>query len=271
MGCRRSCEPEHRPPTRRQGGAWLFAAAALVVAAFAGTSGQAADDGAITVLIHKRAPYYVIENGQISGIIAEPAARAFKNAGLKFSWHELASNRQLKRIEQNADRSCAVGWFKKPEREAFARFTDPIYVDRPMVVLARSDNSAVASHTMLKALIADPSLRFGRKLGYSYGAVVDDLLVSEKTVNLTTTQDNFGMVRMLLGRRFDYMFASYEEAAGLIDSVGAASDDLVALTLGGTPPGNARHILCSKNVSDAEIERLNEAIARLSDGSADGG
>ena len=221
----------------------------------------AAADGPITILIHERAPYYVIESGQVGGIVAGPTADAFQAAGIEFAWREMASNRQLKFIEQNSEPVCATGWFKKPEREAFAKFTDAIYVDRPAVVLTRADNAGVIAHEAMTGILADATLRMGQKLGYSYGAFVDGAIAENGTPTVTTTQDNVGMVRMLLGRRFDYMIASFEEADGLIESVGAASADLIAVTMNDAPNGNARYILCSGRVDDGTIDALNEAIA----------
>ena len=49
---------------------------------------------------------------------------------------------QLKRdvipIPMTSVANQVLGWFKRPERENFARFTDPIYQDRPTVIVARA-------------------------------------------------------------------------------------------------------------------------------------
>ena len=77
---------------------------------------------------------------------------------------------------------------------------------------------------------------------------------------VTTSQSNDGMIRMLLGRRFDYMFATAEESSSVIEGVGTAAQDLVTVTMSDAPPGNKRYILCSKSVEDAVIDRLDAAI-----------
>jgi polar amino acid transport system substrate-binding protein len=240
-------------------------AVALLGVAWAADSARpaAAQEAPIPVLVHDRAPYYVIEDGTVSGIVAEPTAQAFADAGIAFAWRELASNRHLRVIRQNAEPVCATGWFKTPERTAFARYSVPIYADRPAAVLVRADNDRVRRYRTLSSIMADDSLLMGAKLGYSYGAAVDAMIDEFATRRVMTTQDNVGMMRMLLGKRFDYMIASFEEADGLIAAGGAAPDAVAALSLDDMPAGNTRYIVCSKRVPQTTMNALNAAIERI--------
>ncbi len=215
----------------------------------------------IDVLISPRAPYYIIKaGGAVDGIIAAPAAKVFKAAGLNIKWVETSFNRQLKIIKDNQNSVCAVGWFKNPERETFAKFSEYIYQNKPLIALSRADNLAVSKNQTLHALLNERSLKLVRKLGFSFGSTVDGLLEELKPTTISTTQDNIGMTRMLIGRRFDYMLISPEEGEYLINKLGIIRDDVIMIDLQDLPPGNKRYILCSQSVSDDNIEKLNREI-----------
>ena len=215
----------------------------------------------IVLTFSSRPPYYVLEtSGAVTGIVATPAAQVFEAAGVDFRWAEVSFNRQLKDIKDNRKQVCAVGWFKNPEREKFAKFTEYIYQNKPLIVLGRADNDAVAAHQTLRALMNDRSLKMGKKLGYSYGPTADGLANELKPSSVTTTQDNTGMTRMLVGRRFDYFVSSPEEGEHLIESLGIASKDVVMIEFKDLPPGSKRYILCSQSVGDEIIKRLNAVI-----------
>ena len=72
----------------------------------------------------------------------------------------------------------------KPEREKFAKFSTPVYQDRPQVIVMRADNSHRINHPTLAALFADKNLKLGAKLGYSYGSFVDGLMVAKDGQNI---------------------------------------------------------------------------------------
>jgi polar amino acid transport system substrate-binding protein len=220
----------------------------------------------IDVVITSRPPYYVVDgNGVVSGIVASPAIKAFKMAGLDIQWVFVSFKSQLKMIEDNKKQICGIGWFKTPAREKFAKFTEHIYQDKPFIALSRTDNKAVAAHRSLRLLMSDQSLKMGKKLGFSYGITVDGLFNELAPASITTTQSNVGMVRMLIGQRFDYMISAPEEVAHLIGSISTGSEDITTIKLLDLPPENKRYILCSQSVDDEVIERLNTAILKIID------
>jgi len=215
----------------------------------------------IDLAITSRPPYYVFEkDGSVSGIIATPVQRIFTAAGIEFRWVDLATNRQLKVVKDNKSRVCAVGWFKNPEREKFAKYTEAIYQNKPLIAMVRKDNEAVKAHRTLRDLMKDRGLRMGKKLGYSYGPLVDGLVQELAPIVVETAQNNIKMTRMLVGRRFDYLISAPEEGEYLIEELGFARDVVTMVGFDDLPPGNKRYILCSHSVSDQTIEKLNAAI-----------
>ncbi|MGB0681552.1 MAG: substrate-binding periplasmic protein [Magnetovibrionaceae bacterium] len=248
----------------------LFSVAALLLdlsprSLVAQEASDASAPQPLEILVHQRSPYYERVGSGFGGLVAEPMQAALEASGIAYRWREVPANRQLNLVRAAPAPLCAAGWFKKPDRELFATFSEPVYVDQPLVAVTRSDNRDVLSHTRAEDLFEDRSVRLGVKLGYSYGPVVDAMLKAAGTLTITTSQDNVGMVRMMLGRRFDYLLASYEEAPLLIESVGAAAEDLVEVRLDGLPEGNARYLMCSKATPAPVIEAFNQALKSVLD------
>jgi polar amino acid transport system substrate-binding protein len=193
--------------------------------------------------------------------VAGPVARALEQGGIAFTWREMEPNGHLRTVEANREPVCAVGWFRTDRREHIGLFSDPVYRDRPQVVLTRADNMDVLGHTSLRELFADSSLRLGSKLGYSHGPVIDGMIENLGPPRSTSSQDDAGLVRMMLGGRFDYIITGADEAEALIDAFGEAGQDLLSVTFEDSPPGNTRHLLCSHSVGAATLARINAALA----------
>src|SRR5262249_18054259 len=113
----------------------------IVLALLLATSGVARADDALILYYHERPPYSAKQpDGSVHGITADVAATALQAAGVTFRWADLPPARQLEVIRRGETRVCGLGWFKSPEREGFAKFTGPIYHDRPALVVARADD-----------------------------------------------------------------------------------------------------------------------------------
>lgn len=217
--------------------------------------------GEITLHYNERPPYLVSEaSGGAGGLTATPAAEAFKKAGIAFKWAKTPSTRQLAILEQNADKDCAVGWFKTPTREAFALFTKPIYRDKPWTALTNV-NFKVAAGEKLADLLADKKTRLLVKDSYSYGGFIDDLLKKLKPTQTVVTLESPQMIQMIKAGHADLTFVSPEEADYFISQAGLSSNDVKKQNFPDVPQGEYRYIMCSKQVGTEVIEKLNKAIS----------
>ena len=233
----------------------------LLAVLFAPLAASAEDR--LKLLYEDRPPYYVTENdGKVRGLAIDPVAAALAKAGIGPVWRVTSAKRQITAIQANREPVCSPGWFKKPEREAFAKFSDPIYQDRPQVIVTRTDNAPRINHGTLEKLLQDPNLTMGVKLGYSYGQFIDGLIERLEPVTMRSSQDTGGLIRMLVGRRFDYMLAAPEEFSSLVERLGIAGKDIVSITLSDIPAGNRRYLMCSKQVSGEWLARFNAALAK---------
>lgn len=215
----------------------------------------------IEVYYNERPPYLVSspDGRSVSGLTGTPAALAFQRAGIAHTWVHMPTTRQIATLKQNERAACAVGWFRNGERERFARYTRPIYRDRPTVALAHAGFDPRLPR--LDDIFArSPGTKVLVKSGFSYGPYIDALLARWPQASLTTTSENTEMVRMVAMQRGDFMFAAEEEADYLVEKAGVPRDRVRLMRFSDMPDGEYRHIICSMKVPAMLIERLDAAI-----------
>jgi uncharacterized protein (TIGR02285 family) len=216
----------------------------------------------IQLYYYDRAPYAVTDTqGDVSGLTATPAANAFNQAGIPFQWKKMPFKRQLVTIKHNKKMACGIGWFKNPERESFARFTDSIYQDQPAVTISKKGNNALEQHTDLKSLFKDKQIKLLVKDGFSYGAHIDELInnYNPEIVSIVTST-NVQMLQMILSGRADYFFISEEEAEHIILTAGFEMSQFQLQHFADMPAGNRRYIACSQRVSSEVVDLLNRVL-----------
>jgi polar amino acid transport system substrate-binding protein len=217
-------------------------------------------DDKITLSFNERPPYLIpAADGTASGLTASPAADAFKAAGIEVSWSKVPPNRQLAVIKEGGP-NCAIGWYKTAEREGFAKFTKPIYRDKPTVLVAHTA-FAGKQGDKLADVMEGKGVKVLVKENFSYGPFIDALLEKHKAVltksNGTATQ----MLQLVNAKMVDFMFASEEEAEYLVEQSGINAKTFQQLQMADIPNGDYRYIMCSKQVPDEVIAKLNKAIA----------
>ena len=157
--------------------------------------------------------------------------------------------------------ACGFGWFKNPERESFARFTDSIYQEKPAVTISKKGNNALERHRELISLFEDKKVKLLIKDGFSYGAYVDERISNyNPEIVSVVTSTNVQMLQMILSGRADYFFKSEEEAEHIILTSGFEMSQFQLQHFGDMPAGNRRYIACSKQVSPEIVDLLNRAL-----------
>lgn len=235
----------------------------IMVGAFVLPSSQAysADIG---WLVHQRPPFRIWkEDGTVTGLFIEQAAKVFREAKVSFEWRRSSASRTQSMLEKNRGAICSTGWFKTKKREAYAKFSKPFYQGNGTGALVRKDHTEVILHKTFRELLADKSLTVGIRRGWSYGKFFDSLLEEFKTKKVIHNQTNDGSAAMLMVGRFDYLLVSVDTSDYLMKSVDGGVEKLKILEMKDAPRGELRYIMCSKNVSDDIMSRLNAAIDRL--------
>jgi polar amino acid transport system substrate-binding protein len=219
----------------------------------------AAQSPRLTVYYEERPPYQVRVGDNVEGLTASPAARAFKAAQLDVNWEAASMSRSLYVLKENQGSACVVALFKTKERLAFAKYTKAVYRDGPNVVLARRQINFDTGSTWPEAL-ASSGLRLLVRLKYSYGKHIDDVLLRIKPETVVSPKSNAQLAELLVADRADLMFTSEEEATVLLGRLATKASHLHILRFADLPPGEERHIACTRNVPDDIIERLNSVI-----------
>jgi uncharacterized protein (TIGR02285 family) len=181
-------------------------------------------------------------------------------AGVPYRWEESPSARQMEVIKRDEGPGCGLGWFKRPDRETFAKFSAAIYHDLPTIVLARGKDTRFTGKPSIEALFSDKTLTLLTKTGYSYGAEIDAKIAAQKPNVRVDASDNRVMLGMVSRERVDYMIMAEEEAKDLLSQADFADAGLAIYYLANPPAGEYRYLMCSKSVSDAVLARINQAI-----------
>src|SRR5271167_3362069 len=94
----------------------------------------------LAILYAERPPFNITQpDGSVGGLVGVPAGNALRAAGIAFTWEALPTNRSVYEVQQNRRPVCGLGWYSTLERAQFARFSEPISQDGPVVaVIGRS-------------------------------------------------------------------------------------------------------------------------------------
>ena len=220
----------------------------------------AADFPTIRVHYNERVPYLQTTPQGVEGLTASPANLAFKKAGIAYQWEQTPAKRQMYILQLNKGCDCLVGWFKNPEREKFAKYSAHIYQDKPQIAVARSDNGQLENGMSVDEALSHPNLVLEVKDGYSYGRFLDEKIYQHTPTIDVTTAENIHMLRKIHAKRADYFFIAPEEADGLIESAGLPKKEFKYITFSNMPKGEKRYMLCSQQVPDVIIKKLNAVI-----------
>jgi polar amino acid transport system substrate-binding protein len=216
----------------------------------------------LTILFHIRPPYsYYGPDHQVAGLLPEAVSSALAKGGLTANWVEMPPARQTEEIKRGTEATCGLGWFKRPEREAFASFTDPIYHDRPTIVVARKGDARFSNGMSLQDSFKDPARTLIVKTGYSYGATIDGWIKALQPRAEVTSVANELLLGMVAQSRADYAIMAPEEAEDLLGAQPQLDTALRAVTLSDAPDGESRYLMCSLATPAQLIDRINDALA----------
>lgn len=207
-------------------------------------------------------PYYhQLPDGQPAGLIVDLARRAFARAGIEVRFSFVPAKRILHDMHTGQP-VASLGWFRTPERETFAQFSLPIYINRPAGVLfSRGRETEFRPFETLQTLMDSRRFFIGRVGGLSNGEFLDALLAKHSDRIMEVTADSVRLLKMLKAGRFDFVLIPPEEMDDLLREAGMASSDFMLQSMRDIPDGNTRYIMYSKTVDAGLIRRIDEAIA----------
>jgi len=223
------------------------------------TAGSAACQE-ITVAWRDKPPYHYVEDGVEKGMLLLRTRQVFASAGIPARFVREPSKRIWANFQSGMQNYCSIGWYRLPEREALVQFSVALHVDPPHAVLvAPGAVAAVGAHATLVSLLSDATLTLGVIDGVSYGPRIDALIYASANQVLRRTVEPVTMMRMTAAGRVSFMLIdrddwqyAQEREPSLRFTVRRDFPDM--------PPGLQRHLVCSKDVSPAVMQKLNRAI-----------
>ena len=220
----------------------------------------------LTVSYFERPPYYFTSKaGFAEGFLVERTKKILQTANIESQFISLAPNKINYILRYAATPHCSIGWFKKPERELFAKFSEPIYQNKPLVLLTTREKQEQISHNKtLAQIFSNKQLVFARMGSFSYGTYVDQLLVKLTPRSQFYSKRQTELLQSLHTNQASYMLVAPEEIQQMIIAANLPEDEFVTMTLDEIPNGNFRYLMCGQTVSDHLIEQLNSAIKKLS-------
>ncbi len=228
-----------------------------------GLTGVASAEPLIVSYIEKP-PYYHTENNEATGFLIKKAQQIFTQAGITPQFVARPAKRAVLEIELNVQPNCSVGWFKSPEREAFAKFTNAIHRDPPMAVLTTQTLAPqLRRYATMRELTLNSGLRLGVVAGFSYGPYLDLLIRDMKTNIERSSPTPIGNLKTLAFNRIDYTIIDVQELGYLSHQAEMDAKRFTAINYLDIPQGNFRYLMCSKKVDDEVLKRINHAIKAL--------
>ncbi|XHS77017.1 substrate-binding periplasmic protein [Burkholderiaceae bacterium UC74_6] len=261
--------------SRRTDFAWLF----CLVLGSAPVWAQTPPTEVISLPWTERRPFQFIDGqGKLKGILVDLGEEIFTKAGVPKKWVETPAGRIAQSLLTDKEPLCLVGWFRTPEREKIAKISLPIHRDRRQLAVVRAD-SPISGERGLRALMGDKHFTLLVKAGYSYGAYLDSLIAARKDEKGEKSEpgekgeradkvariesvvgDHARMLAMIHLGRADLMFLTPEEVDYYAAENPRFTNEFKVIAFKEIPAGNLRHILCSKQVSDETMSRLDAAI-----------
>ncbi|MBI9084633.1 MAG: transporter substrate-binding domain-containing protein [Desulfobacterales bacterium] len=239
---------------------WTIAGvlAGLLLAAAPVAAGES-----LTVYYFHRPPYYETdEAGQAGGFLVEITRLILSEAQVPFQFEEMPHKRILSRLREHR-RVSSPGWFKTPERQRFARFSQPIYRNRPLCIIINRQLAPRFEEAPEMARILSSDLTLGVLDEFSYGLWADGQMArfKPKTYRLAGSQGS--LLEMVLRSRVDYMLIAMEEAMNILARNDRAAVMGRIVRIADAPEGNQRPIMFSLGVDEQTVTKIDSAIERV--------
>jgi polar amino acid transport system substrate-binding protein len=226
-------------------------------------SSTAYAEDVVTIAWRVKPPYQYTVNEQPQGILVDRVKKIFSLANIKTQFVEEPTNRIFYNFKNGRKNYCAFGLYYVADRASFAQYSSVFHRDPPQTILVSpAAFNLVSAHLTLTSLLADANLTLGVVDTSSYGPELDAMIKASKNKILRSTTLQSNMARMIAANRASFMFVDRKDWEYLQKNDehvrGALQIDLPDL-----PPSQNRYILCSKDMTAAQMQRINKAIQKV--------
>ena len=240
-------------------GRWLSILLALSAPALADAP---APPGELSVYYFERMPFFGDHDGKAAGLLIDVTRLILDETAIPYRFVNVPVVRVFDSLKKPGN-SCLVGALKNKERETIYAYSDDfIYRDQPFrIVVNKARRTALPERPTIRQVLQS-KLRLGVAEGYVYGDWLDRKIVEYQPTlqKVNIGNDTERMHKMIIGGRFDYMFAVAEEAQHIVAEDREHSDNLTTVEIADAPNGNMRYLMCSKGIDAATLKKINAAI-----------
>lgn len=199
------------------------------------------------------------ERNELTGLDVTLTRQILDQAGLGFHFRNLPWARALHLIERQ-QLDVAMGALDTPERRQFARFSAP-YRRASFVLLSQQPVAGASDRWQGIASLADICQQSGLRLGKLRGTRPTPLTEACPTLKQATEYNSDDkLLSLLLARRLDGVIMEWQHAQYRLAQLGADKQTQCQLLMHQQP---VSLMFASKALSDAELQRVNQAIAAL--------
>jgi len=218
----------------------------------------------MTVMYFNRPPYYDTIDNQAQGFLVEMTRQIFDTAGIRPVFTEIPPSRIISYIKSQEKPICSIGWFKNKERESFAKFSIPIYEDKPLVILTlKLKKPLFDRHQTIKDVFSDRTLTLAKVDSFSYGVIMDEWITTYAPPVHGIQSMQSLLPKLIFNNRASYMLVAPEEISVMLKEAELDENHFIALDKPDIPPGNKRYLIFSKDVDDGIIDKINQSIQTL--------
>lgn len=227
---------------------------------FPGVAAEPAPE--VTLYYYERMPFFGDSGGKPAGLLIGISELIFDEAGINYKFINVPVVRFFESLRKPGN-SCLIGALRTKEREAIYAYSDDfIYRDQPFrVIVNKAKRKALPERPTIKQVL-ESGLRLGVTEGYVYGSWLDGKIAEHQPIvqKINIGNETEKMHKMLIGGRFDYMFAVAEEARHVVAEDQQHRSHLTTVEIADAPRGNMRYLLCSKGIDSAILQKINAAI-----------
>lgn len=214
------------------------------------------------IIFSDRPPlYYQAEDAkgrpEMRGTVYQQVHDVLDAAGLEARFLRQPTARAVSTIRNGERPACGLGWFKTPEREQFASFSEPIARDKPWVVVIQSRHEAAARAAgSLRRLLSLPGLQPSLLGGITHGVELERLLTEAKVPRaMVDPITNLKMIERDHGHYTLLPQGVFEHYASTVNP----QTRLKPITMADIPAENL-YLMCNRRVGADWMARFNAGL-----------
>lgn len=210
-----------------------------------------------------RPPYTLASTDphSLDGVAGKRIVDILRRAGIPYHLNKTPPLRQLDAVRDNKSRDCTYDWYKTPEREIYARFSEPFAQDSRYVYVTRK-NSVVNAPVSMSQII-NSGLTMVRVSGYSYGADLDAVIKSGQIKTLITHGEEIELMTTIMRKRSDFGLLLADEVSYILRHNELLRAELRVYETSEMPEPEYTYFLCSHKVDNDTMSAFNQALLEL--------